>query len=180
MSEEMEPISDNEPRPLPIENWNRDNTQYHEFKCTECGETTRNTYVEPSRSQMLERRLCFICNYWHNFEGDLERNHPKMTIIGGHVYGPGNRTSGEFRGMAGRRFDIEYIEPSIHAGKRITTFDLWSGSQMPERLVEKYPDTARFIGGAEKVELIGGTKRCWNPSDSRSEPYPLPRSIGMG
>ena len=91
---------------------------------------------------MLARRLCWDCNYWHEFEAKLELEHAKMTIIDGHVYGPGNRTSGEFRGMAGRRFDIEYIEPSVHAGKRITTFDLWSGSTLPETLKARFPAIA--------------------------------------
>lgn len=169
----------NEPRPLPIEKWNSEGVQYHEYECVECGKTSQNTYCEPHRTDMLSRRLCFICNYWRDFAVQLERDHKTMTVIAGHVYGPGNRTSGSFRGMAGRRFDIEYIEPSIHAGKRITTFDLWSGSQLPAELAAKYPDTARFLGGAESVEMKGEITRCWNPSDSRAEPYPLPRSIGI-
>jgi hypothetical protein len=104
-----------------------------------------------------------------------------MTIIEGHVYGPGNRTTGEMRGMAGRRFDIEYIEPSANAGKRITTFDLWSGSTLPDRLRERFPDTARFLGGAEKVELGENAHitRCWNPSSAKTEPYPLPKKLDL-
>lgn len=150
--------------------------QYHEFECVECGETARNTYCEPGRTQMLERLLCFTCNYWREEEERIRRDHKHMTIIGGHIYGPGDRTTGSFRGMAGRRFDIEYIEPSVYAGKRITTFDLWSGSAMPEKLVAEFPDTARFLGGAEKAQV--GETTCWNPTDEKSDPYPLPRSLG--
>lgn len=150
---------------------------YHEFSCSKCGKEARNTYAEPHRTNMLERRLCWDCNYWVDFAVRLERNHAKMTIIGGHVYGPGSRTSGSFLGMAGRRFDIEYIEPSAHAGKRITTFDLWSGSTMPDSLKARFPDTARFLGGAEKVQA--GVVTCWNPSDHRSEPYPLPKTLDL-
>ena len=104
---------------------------------------------------------------------------PSETIIDGYVYTPGNRTSGSFRGMAGRRFDIEYIEPSIFAGKRITTFDLWAGGQMPDWLRAKWPDTAKFLNGAEGVDLGKGgiIERCWNPSMSRAEPYPLPKTL---
>lgn len=159
--------------------WNTKGVQYHEYTCGQCGKEARNTYCEPHRTDMMERRLCFTCNYWRDFEAKLEREHSKMTIIDGHIYSPGNRTSGEFRGMAGRRFDIEYIEPSPHAGKRISTFDLWSGSTMPDHLKAKFQDTARFLGGAERVTLSGEIQTCWNPSDHRSEPYPLPRSIGI-
>jgi hypothetical protein len=137
--------------------------------------------MEPSRTQMLERRLCWHCNYWREFEDRLERDHKRMTIIDGHVYGPGNRTSGSFRGMAGRRFDIEYIEPSVNAGKCTTTFDLWSGSTLPDRLRQRFVDTARFIGDAEKVEFGENAhiQRCWNPSSSKAEPFPLPRTLDL-
>ncbi len=168
-----------EPRPI-VANWNTNGVQYHEYTCTGCGcgKEAKNTFVEPHRTNMLARRLCWDCNYWHEFEAKLELEHAKMTIIDGHVYGPGNRTSGEFRGMAGRRFDIEYIEPSVHAGKRITTFDLWSGSTLPETLKARFPDTARFLGGARKAQA--GETTCWDPSDRRTEPYPLPMTLGIG
>ena len=148
---------------------------YHEFTCAQCGEEDRNTYCEPHRTNMLERRLCYHCNYWRDFAEKIAREHREMTIIKGHVYSPGDRTSGSFRGMAGRRFDIEYIEPSVYAGQRITTFDLWSGSTLPEDLHAKYPDTAVFLGGAERVSV--GDTGCWSPSDTKTEPYPLPKTL---
>lgn len=165
-----------EPRQIEV-NFNSNGVQYHEYECAKCGKTARNTYSEPSRSNMLERRLCWDCNYWHDFEKKLANKHTEMTIIEGHVYTPGNRTSGRMRGMAGRRFDIEYVEPSIYAGQRITTFDLWSGSQLPPNLAEQFPDTARFLGDGKKVEMDGEIKRCWNPSSSTAEPYQLPSAL---
>lgn len=150
--------------------------QYFAYRCSSCGADTRNTYCEPYRTRMLERRVCFQCDHWQQFEEHAQI--AKLTIIDGGIYGPGNRTSGSFRGMAGRRFDIEYIEPSPHAGKRITTFDLWSGGQMPDRLREKFPDTARFLNGAERAQV--GETTCWDNSSNKNEPYPLPRSIGIG
>lgn len=158
-----------DPRPIEV-NWNTNGVQYHEYTCVECGNLGRNTYSEPYRTNMLDRRLCWHCNYWRDFEARLERDHARMTIIDGHVYSPGNR-------MAGRRFDIEYIEPSIHAGKRVTTFDLWSVSTLPDHLQKRFADTARFLGGAERA-LVGDTT-CWNASDHREEPYPLPRTLGI-
>lgn len=102
--------------PRPIEVTFKTDVQYHEYECSKCGATCRNTYCEPHRTNMLNLRLCYHCNHWREFEERLKRDHAKMTIIAGHVYGPGSRTTGEFRGMAGRRFDIEYIGPSIFAG----------------------------------------------------------------
>jgi hypothetical protein len=166
------------PRPLPIEKWNSQSIQYHEFECSKCGMLAQNTFSEPTRTNMLTRELCFTCNFWEEQKIEFAEKHREMTIIDGHVYSPGNRTSGEFRGMAGRRFDIEYIAPSIYAGQRITTFDLWSGSTMPEELQLMFPDTAKFLNGAERVELSGGDiQTCWSPSDNKTEAYPLPQSL---
>jgi len=153
----------------------RHDVKYHEYVCLGCGEVARNTYCEPYRTNLLDRRMCYMCNHWFEFEKDLKSNHAKKTIIGGHVYGPGNRTSGPMRGMAGRRFDIEYIEPSVYQGQRVTTFDLWSGSALPEKLRVRYPDTAKFLGGAEKANA--GEITCFNSSDASAEPYPLPMSL---
>lgn len=150
---------------------------YYAFTCSGCGEEGRNSYSEPYRTDMLKHRMCWTCNYWREFEEKRLPGKLGMTVIDGHVYSPGNRTSGAMRGMAGRRFDIEYIEPSIHAGKRITTFDLWSGSTMPENVKAKFPDTARFLGGAERAKI--GETTCWDGSSAKSEPYPLPHTIGI-
>jgi len=162
---------------IPIETtWKADKT-YYRYTCVKCGGEGRNTYCEPSYTQMMERRLCWDCNYWVEEEKRYEKEHRTMTIIDGHVYGPGSRTSGSMRGMAGRRFDIEYIDPSAYAGQRVTTFDLWSGSTMPDHLRARFPDTARFLGGAERAQV--GETTCWNPSDRKSEPYPLPNTLRL-
>lgn len=164
--------------------------EYTKIICSECGEEAKNSYNEPYFSDMLKHKLCYSCCFWRYKEQKLEKTHTRATIIAGCIYSPGNRTSGSFRGMAGRRFDIEYIEPSINVGKRITTFDLWSGGEMPDRLKAKFPDTAKFLNRAKRVDLGEGVALtpavsdatstvCWNPSQSRAEPYPLPNTLDL-
>ena len=150
-------------------------TIYHKYQCAHCDKESQNTYCEPARTKILNRLLCFHCNYWHDEDERLSSDYNKSTIIDGRIYSPGNRTTGEFRGMAGRRFDIEYIGDSAYKGQVITTFDLWSGSDMPEKLRQKYPDTARFYNGAEKAQV--GPTTCWNPSDTKQPPYKLPNQL---
>lgn len=161
---------------VPQQPWMRGKV-YHRYECSKCGKEAQNTYCEPSFSQMLQHRLCYSCNHWREYDEQLSRTYTKATIIDGATYTPGNRTSGPMRGMAGRRFDIEYIEPSAHAGKRITTFDLWTGGALPDWLREKYPDTAVFLNGAERCQI--GDTGCWNPSSNKTEPYPLPATAGV-
>lgn len=151
------------------------NPEYTTFVCSKCGAEDQNCYVEPYKSQMLNRKLCWTCNFWFDRAIALEKNHHRMTIISGREYSPGNRTSGPMRGMAGRRFDIEYIEPSVYAGQKITTFDLWSGGDLPADLAERFCDTARFVGGAKKCEV--GETTCWNPSATSETTFQPPSSL---
>ena len=145
--------------------------EYEAYACSKCGEDTVASYSADIRKNMVERRLCFHCNYWVDF---LETN--PSTIISGCVYVPGNRTSGSMRGMGGRRFDIEYIA-GPHEGKKITTFDLWAGSQIPNEYRDQFPDTARFLAGADKHEV--GATTCWNPSDPNASKHPSPAQVGI-
>lgn len=151
--------------------------KYFEYVCSKCGKKASNTYSEPTRTEMLERRLCFTCNHWQDFAERCYEGRFKLTTIDGAIYTPGNRTTGDYRGMAGRRFDIEYVEPSVHAGKKITTFDLWYGDKIPQEYRDKFPDTARFLGGAERASV--GEITCFNPTATRTEPYPLPGAAGI-
>jgi hypothetical protein len=124
---------------------------------------------------LLESRRCFICDHKAELLKQLSDAHPSMTVISGRIYTPGNRTSGAFRGMAGRRFDIEYIAPSAYAGQKITTFDLWAGGKIPAQARDQYPDTARFLNGAG-FEVIGETG-YWDASHRKSERFLSPSSL---
>lgn len=118
------------------------------------------------RSQLMrDKSYCFRCAHWEETAQSLVG---RRTVITGHLYSPGNRTSGSFLGMAGRRFDIEYLAD----GHRITTFDLWNGGCIPDHFRDRFPDTAKFLNGAERAEV--GDITCWNPSSNKTPTYPLP------
>ena len=133
--------------------------------CPVCGFPARPT-TKRQRPGAIDRireqhGYCFLCAFWEN----RARSHPR-TVIDGYVYTPGTRTKGRFRGMAGRRFDIEYFD-----GTRITTRDLWGGGEVPEAFRDRIPDTARFLG-AERVKV--GETTCWNASPDNRPEYPRP------
>ena len=151
--------------------------KYIQIRCKCCGVYDVNAYTSDVAKKMAERQLCFYCNHAEDMAEYLEVHHKNATIIDGRVYTPGNRTTGEWRGMAGRRFDIEYLENSAFAGKRCTTHDLWSGTSLREYHRERFPDTARFLNGAGEAQV--GEITCWNDSRRGTEPYPLPRDIGL-
>lgn len=118
------------------------------------------------KTRMDRDGLCFICAFW-----ELRAEAGCPTVIEHCVYTPGRRTSGEFRGCAGRRFDIEYLD-----GRRITTFDLWVGGVIPERWRKRLPDTARFLNGAELVQVGETTYFNHSRNADLPPPYPLPPS----
>ncbi len=140
--------------------------EYPTKTCAICGSDYRESYSKSAElDRMVREGICFNCAYWEN---RAAKPLPfAKTVIDGCIYHPGKRTSGEFRGCAGRRFDIEYFD-----GKRVTTFDLWVTGGIPARYRDRMPDTARFLNGAGSV-MVGETQ-CFNPSDYRQPAYPLP------
>lgn len=124
-------------------------------RCKNCGEKNYSTsYMDCAEKRRMDADgVCFTCAFWL-----LKADHGGETIIDGGYYSPGNRTSGPMRGMAGRRFDIEYFD-----GRIITTHDLWFCGVVPEWCRDRLPDTARFINGARRSNIIGGGC-AWNSS----------------
>lgn len=156
---------------------------YVKITCTQCGEEDWNSFVEPHRTHMVERQLCFGCNLWFDRAVAMRRRAVDglscHTIIDHMLYTPGTNNHGHFRGMGGRRFDIEYIPPSKFAGEIITCRDLWSGGKLPEYMWEEFPDTAKFHD-AGFVQI--GEGGAWsNTPDNRPE-YQSPsvlRNLGL-
>ncbi len=140
--------------------------------CTICGVTPYHCGHFGAEGKLAkELGTCFTCAFW-----EIRARKGCNTVINGYIYSPGNGTTGPHRGMAGRRFDIEYFA-GVNAGKTITTFDLWGGGEIPERFRERLPDTAKFLGGATKAQV--GDITCFNPSDPKADKYPSPSAAGI-
>lgn len=162
-----------------------DSKGYYTYNCEKCGEEAHNNYVKPTRDLMLAKQYCFTCQFWSERAELLKdwpniKKHERITIIGGHWYSPGDGRPDSsrrhnFLGMGGRRFDIEYID-GPHKGKIITCFDLWSGGLMPDDMKVQFPDNARFVGHAEKIDCDNGMS-CWNPSDGAKPEYTRPATL---
>ena len=126
--------------------------------CADCGAVNYSTsfmQTSPIKQLMDTHGVCFECGYWRE-----RLTKPNDTVIEGRIYSVGDVAkppNNPHAGMAGRRFDIEYFD-----GRRVTTHDLWAGSDVPERYKAQIPDTARFLGGARFVRI--GDGGAWNPS----------------
>lgn len=132
--------------------------------CKDCGAVGYSTAFMtncPEKALIDSEGVCYTCAYWR-----VRVLCKHDTVIAGRIYSIGNiklPPNSPHSGMAGRRFDIEYFD-----GRRVTTHDLWSGSEIPERYRSQIPDTARFLGGAGFVKL--GDGGAWNPSRPPAAP----------
>lgn len=130
--------------------------QVDAVSCPLCGKPdSYATYSGEVGQRMKITSECFNCAFW-----EIRADEGCPTVIDHCVYTPGTRTTGDYRGMAGRRFDIRYFD-----GREIATVDLWSGGVIPERWRERLPNTAEFINGAKRCDA-GGTV-CWNESSNK-------------
>lgn len=135
-----------------------DNSNTPDRVCHDCGAVNYSTSFTPtcSEKKLIDAEgICFTCAFWRV---QIAKKHD--LVIAGRIYSPGDikkPPNQPHSGMAGRRFDIEYFD-----GRRITTHDLWAGSEVPERYKHLVPDTARFLGGAGFVKV--GDSGAWNPS----------------
>lgn len=131
-------------------------TQRSATPCKDCGKADFSiSFIGDTKKVMDREGVCFDCAYWRM---QLEKQH--QVVIDGRIYSLGNVNkppNSPHAGMAGRRFVIEFFD-----GRRVTTHDLWSGSEIPAHLRERIPDNARFLGGAGFVRV--GDGGCWNPS----------------
>lgn len=131
--------------------------------CRDCGAVNYSVSFMPTcaEKKLIDSEgVCFSCAFWLV---QVEKKHE--TVIDGRIYSVGDvkkPPNQPHSGMAGRRFDIEYFD-----GRRVTTHDLWSGSEVPARLRGRIPDTARFLGGAGFVRI--GDGGAWNPSRATGE-----------
>lgn len=110
------------------------------YMCSECGALECAQYVQPTKDRMLDDQTCFHCDYWKQFS--LTKD-PKRLVINGHTYTDGGNQpharNKEFLGFGGQKWFIE------RAGQAWETNNLWSGSVVPQRYIENFPDNARFL-----------------------------------
>lgn len=136
--------------------------------CGLCGKKAKAKESPHARSRHQREAVCkgwcWECGFW-----SIRSQEKKQTIIDGFSYAPGHRIAGSYRGMGGRRFDIEYFD-----GQRCTTYDLWAGGVVPEHFRHLMPDNARFrSGGRTRV----GETSCFVHSDESLDPWPHPRHL---
>lgn len=116
---------------------NPDTEKYPMVTCKECGETDQATYSEPTRSNMVEQSLCFMCLFWT--EKVDRKNDGVSFVYKGEHYIVGPEDAKGMKGYGGRQWAIYHKD-----GRTITT-NLWHQGEVSGRFRDRLPDNCTII-----------------------------------
>jgi len=107
-------------------------------KCVECAGKISYSYMEPFKSRMEERGLCFFCLFWMDYYDRVDS--PECVRAEGQHYVICPDTTSGLRGFGGREFTIEFFD-----GRSVTSRNLWSQGTIPPHFTSRLPDNARVV-----------------------------------
>jgi hypothetical protein len=113
------------------------------IKCQECGDEI--DFRFSNYRELQERRVCFSCNFWLKRVTELQSGDKRYLSLGGvfhsvATFGFLNRGNPEWRGYAGRRWRITYLD-----GSEETTDDLWCRGRIPDRFKDRLKDNIKSL-----------------------------------
>src|SRR5215469_5247227 len=121
------------------------NVMAEPYKCKIC-----NGYEDAKRwnhMNLPEQGICFSCHFWSEHAANAAD--PRSVRIGGAHFWLGKEDPEiQFRGFGGRQFVIHF-----HDGRKVTTTNLWSQSEIPEVWQKVLPDNAVW-GDAPKCKWV--------------------------
>lgn len=119
--------------------------------CVKCGKQEDGHWAPDVAAQVVERQMCFSCNYWWKYlnspvKEEYNHHHSTAVVIDGKVFTDGGyidkpHASGFGIGHAGRKFRIRMLDGS----KEFVTNNLWAGGEVPALWRDMIPDTAEFL-----------------------------------
>lgn len=114
---------------------------YPTIECKECGITARAAYVDEVRDEMVNRSLCFTCNFWTNWV-ERDKTDTNSVVVDGSHYHIADEHHAEFgfRGFGGARFKILFND-----GREVVSTNLWHQGDIPEHFKSRIPNNAQFI-----------------------------------
>ena len=119
--------------------------KYTGYMCSKCQAPTVPAYSPPTGQQMIDRQLCFHCNYWENKAEELRANaNPRRIIIDHNIYmdaGYNKKDTRGYLGFGGREFRYR----RVGSDEVILTNNLWSGGVLPPEYWPEFPDNAEFV-----------------------------------
>ncbi len=122
------------------------------YECSECHSFIYDQMM--NGAVMMERKLCFSCNYWfewaHLLPDELTtllngEDHKReaercVRVNGKHYYYHDDEPGAAFQGHGGAKFTIKFND-----GRQVITKNLWAQGTIPAHFRDRLPDNAQFI-----------------------------------
>jgi hypothetical protein len=112
--------------------------------CKMCGTIYSADYIEPTRTELIERGECFFCNFWYNLSVKDKTGDPVIINKSHYQVGPDDDSPESWKGHGGRLFKIQ-----MNDGRIVETNNLWSQGDIPDHIIEHcgevFHDNAVFI-----------------------------------
>lgn len=113
-------------------------------ECRLCGKSQEACYCEPTKTNMVERSLCFTCLFWQGYV--KRKDDPSRVRIDGKHYVVAPEHGNEFfRGFGGSLFRIRLADGTV-----INTTNLWHQGTIPEHFRSQLQNNAEFVKGESK------------------------------
>lgn len=113
-----------------------------EWSCSSCNGVVSLKYGEPTRTQMVERKQCFTCNFWTS-RMKLHQTSENSAIVCGCAYmvhPMEDRTKGMFLGFGGRLQRFRF-----HDGRTLDSNNVWFQGEIPDIFREEMSDNAEIV-----------------------------------
>jgi hypothetical protein len=107
--------------------------------CKSCGSVFGTNFIEPVKTQLISRNICFTCMHWME---KIEIKDKPTTVRVNHMHYKiePDDPKAYFKGFGGAEFKIRF-----HDGREVVTHNLWYQGEIPERFWDRLPDNAVFI-----------------------------------
>lgn len=107
--------------------------------CKKCGNLFSVNYMEPTKSRLIEKGLCFHCDFWTEKLAikDIQK---VARIDGNHYMIERDDPTAYFKGFGGAEFKIRFND-----GREVITHNLWFQGHIPEYFRNDLPNNAVFV-----------------------------------
>ena len=114
--------------------------------CQACGDKISFTFGEERNDELYDNRYCFNCNFWSSALEEMKTDNNFYVVDGSLCWDGGNGKTDMFgyRGHGGYPFYI-----LCNDGRKVTTDNLWHNGDVPQVWLDKFPNTAKFVGSFE-------------------------------
>ena len=117
------------------------------MNCKTCGNKISFTFGEDRNKELEDSQHCFDCNFWDTRLIEMQTD-PNYYVANGNLFWDGGHGKTDIFGYKAHGGYPFYIK--CHDGRKVTTDNLWHNGEIPPEWIEKFPNTAVFVGSFDQ------------------------------